>query len=1123
MGRTGRHMLQLKHIRKAYKTSDFTQVALDDVSVTFRDSEFVAVLGPSGSGKTTMLNVLGGLDHADSGDIVVNGVSTRDFTSKDWDTYRNHRIGFVFQSYNLIPHQSVLANVELALTLSGVGRAERRRRATKALQQVGLGEHLHKRPSQLSGGQMQRVAIARALVNDPDIVLADEPTGALDTETGIQVMDILKDVSKDRLVVMVTHNPELAKEYATRIVRVRDGRVVDDTNPLTPAELAAAEVPADSRQKGKPKRHASMSYLTALSLSFNNLWSKKGRTILTAFAGSIGIIGIAAILAISNGVNAYIAKVEQDTLSNYPLEITRSSADPTSLMTSMMSAQGNATDTTTKAPTNTPSGSDQIPETTSVSDMFSEIKSNDLKSFRQFLESGGNGIWDHVSTISYDYGITPYIYSSDTSSGVTRLGTLEDSSSTSSLSKARSSLGMSQNLSAFEEMMDDQDLLSSQYDVVAGSWPTAANEAVLVLGKDGSISDYTLYMMGVLDPNQLRSLVDSVGSTNAQVDVPDTSVDFTYDDALGMTFKFVSPSSLYQKNEQSGTWTDMSSDADFMKNVVDNDSTTLKIVGVVRPNATTETTSLSEGVAYTHALTLQLMQQAAGSQIVQDQMAKPDVDVFTGKTFDELRNQGTDSFDMSSIFSIDQDALKKAFTFDQSSFESALGDTSVDLSGMDLSSVEQNMDLSDLNLDTGPVSSVFDADTMAKLMAEAPQPDLSDVLDQQDSAQTSVVGEAANKLAQDFFAWFTKDDNFKKYKADDGTADFQKAWEDYSASDQGKAAIEEFNAVAQVGGNELQSKLQDAMSGYITNQLAPYIQQQMDSLVQQAAQAMTAQLATALQSKMAAATQSFSSELSIAISSQIQSKMGNISTALQDSLSMDPAAFTNAIHFNMTQDDLTSLLMNYAEGSQLSYDNNLQKLGYADESNPQQIDLYPKSFDDKTAVLNIIDEYNQDAKDAGQDQKVISYSDMVGTLMSSVTDIVNLVSDVLIAFVSISLVVSSIMIAIITYISVLERKKEIGILRAMGASKFNVASVFNAETVIEGLISGVFAILVVLALEGPVNAYVLSWKNVPNIMALSPLNAIVLIAISVGLTLLAGLIPSTMAARRDPVEALRSE
>lgn len=1122
MGRTGRHMLQLKHIRKAYKTSDFTQVALDDVSVTFRDSEFVAVLGPSGSGKTTMLNVLGGLDHADSGDIVVNGVSTRNFTSKDWDTYRNHRIGFVFQSYNLIPHQSVLSNVELALTLSGVGRAERRRRATKALQQVGLGEHLHKRPSQLSGGQMQRVAIARALVNDPDIVLADEPTGALDTETGIQVMDILKDVSKDRLVVMVTHNPELAKEYATRIVRVRDGRVVDDTNPLTLAELAAAEVPADSRQKGKPKRHASMSYLTALSLSFNNLWSKKGRTILTAFAGSIGIIGIAAILAISNGVNAYIAKVEQDTLSNYPLEITRSSADATSLMTSMMSAQGNATDTTTKAPTNTPSGSDQIPETTSVSDMFSEIKSNDLKSFREFLESGGNGIWDHVSTISYDYGITPYIYSSDTSSGVTRLGTLEDLSSTSSLSKARSSLGISQNLSAFEEMMDDQDLLSSQYDVVAGNWPTAANEAVLVLGKDGSISDYTLYMMGVLDPNQLRSLVDSVGSTNAQVDVPDTSVDFTYDDALGMTFKFVSPSSLYQKNEQSGTWTDMSFDADFMKNVVDNDSTTLKIVGVVRPNATTETTSLSEGVAYTHALTLQLMQQAAGSRIVQEQMAKPDVDVFTGKTFDELRNQGTDSFDMSSIFSIDQDALKKAFAFDQSSFESALGDTSVDLSGMDLSSVEQNMDFSDLNLDTSSVSSVFDADTMAKLMAGAPQPDLSAVLDQQDSAQTSAVGEAANKLIKDFWAWFTKDGNLQKYEADDGKAAL-KVWEDYSTSDQGKAAIEEFNAVAQVGGDELQSKLQDAMSNYVTNQLAPYIQQQMDSLVQQAAQAMTAQLATALQSKMAAATQSFSSELSTAISSQLQSKMGNISTALQDSLSVDPTAFTSAIHFNMTQDDLTSLLMNYAEGSQLSYDNNLQKLGYADESNPQQIDLYPKSFDDKTAVLNIIDEYNQDAKDAGQDQKVISYSDMVGTLMSSVTDIVNLVSDVLIAFVSISLVVSSIMIAIITYISVLERKKEIGILRAMGASKFNVASVFNAETVIEGLISGVFAILVVLALEGPVNAYVLSWKNVPNIMALSPLNAIVLIAISVGLTLLAGLIPSTMAARRDPVEALRSE
>ncbi|MGN0287953.1 MAG: ABC transporter ATP-binding protein, partial [Atopobiaceae bacterium] len=410
-------MLQLKHIRKAYKTSDFTQVALNDVSVTFRDSEFVAVLGPSGSGKTTMLNVLGGLDHADSGDIVVNGVSTHDFKSKDWDTYRNHRVGFVFQSYNLIPHQSVLSNVELALTLSGVGRQERRVRATKALQQVGLGDHLHKHPNQLSGGQMQRVAIARALVNDPDIVLADEPTGALDTQTGIQVMNILKDVAKDRLVVMVTHNPELAQQYATRIVRVQDGHIVDDSNPLTSEEMARAENPGDDRQRAKSRRKASMSFLTALALSFNNLWSKKGRTLLTAFAGSIGIIGIAAILAVSNGVNNYIAKVEQDTLSNYPLQITQSSTDASSLMTGMMSAQGNTEGIGSSSDEQSnPSGDDQIPETNAVSTMFSEIKSNDLKSFKQFLDSGGNGITSHVSTIGYKYGITPMIYSSDTSS-----------------------------------------------------------------------------------------------------------------------------------------------------------------------------------------------------------------------------------------------------------------------------------------------------------------------------------------------------------------------------------------------------------------------------------------------------------------------------------------------------------------------------------------------------------------------------------------------------------------------------------------------------------------------------------------------------------------------------------
>ncbi|MGN0056403.1 MAG: ATP-binding cassette domain-containing protein [Atopobiaceae bacterium] len=1116
-------MLQLKHIRKAYKTSDFTQVALDDVSVTFRDSEFVAVLGPSGSGKTTMLNVLGGLDHADSGDIVVNGVSTHDFKSKDWDTYRNHRVGFVFQSYNLIPHQSVLSNVELALTLSGVGRMERRARATKALQQVGLGDHLHKRPNQLSGGQMQRVAIARALVNDPDIVLADEPTGALDTQTGIQVMNILKDVAKDRLVVMVTHNPELAQQYATRIVRVQDGRIVDDSNPLTSEEMARAENPGDDRQQAKSRRKASMSFLTALALSFNNLWSKKGRTLLTAFAGSIGIIGIAAILAVSNGVNNYIAKVEQDTLSNYPLQITQSSTDATSLMSGMMSAQGN-TEGNSEDEQSNPSGDDQIPETNAVSTMFSEIKSNDLKSFKRFLDSGGNGITSHVSTIGYKYGITPMIYSSDTSSKVTRLGTLVDSSS-SSMSKAGRSLGMGgSGLTSFEEMMDDQDLLSSQYDVVAGQWPTAANEAVLVLGKDGTISDYTLYMLGVLDPSQLESLIESIGSSDTQVDVPDTSVDFTYNDALGMTFKVLSPAYTYQKNTQSNTWTDMSSDSDYMRQVLDDDAIDLKIVGVIRPNDTTETTSLDEGVAYTHALTTQLMQNSSGSQIVQEQLANPSVDVFTGKTFDELRTQGTNSFDMSSIFSIDQDALKKAFSFDTDALQKSLASSgNVDLSGVDMSSLASSMDLSDLQLDTSGMSSVFDVDTIEKLMAGAPQPDLSKLLDAADPAQATAVGDAASKLAQDFFAWYTADGNMQKYVDSDGNPDFNAAWEAYSASDQGKAAIDEFGRVAQMSGNDLQQKLQAAMQDYITSSLAPYLQQQMSQLMLQAAQVMTAQLTQALQSRMAAATQSLGSQLSSAISSQLQSQMGNLTSALQDSFSVDPSAFANAIHFNMTQDDLTSLLMNYAQGSQTSYESNLEKLGYADEADPTEIDLYPKSFDDKTAILGIIDDYNQQAKDEGQDQKVINYTDMVGTLMSSVTDIVHLVSDVLIAFVSISLVVSSIMIAIITYISVLERKKEIGILRAMGASKLNIANVFNAETIIEGLISGVFAILVVLAVEPPVNAYVMSWKHVPDIMALSPMNAVVLICISVGLTLLAGLIPSTIAARRDPVEALRSE
>ena len=1154
-------MLELHQIKKTYATEGFTQVALDGVSVTFRDNEFVAVLGPSGSGKTTMLNILGGLDHADSGEIVVNGVSTKDFSSKDWDTYRNHRVGFVFQSYNLIPHQSVLSNVELALTLSGVGRAERERRALSALADVGLAEHARKRPSQLSGGQMQRVAIARALVNDPDIVLADEPTGALDTQTSVQVMDILKRIASDRLVVMVTHNPELAERYATRIVRVRDGRVEGDTDPFDPARPETAQgrgatvalpvagnetvaMPAqsapsaasapgtgrgaaradDAHERGKSRRHASMGFLTALSLSANNLWSKKGRTILTAFAGSIGIIGIAAILAISNGVNNYIAKTEEDALSHYPLAITQGSANVSELMGQMGAS---ATESDGTGQQGGVSGGDEIPESTVVSDMFSQVRLNDLASFKAFLDSGQSGVEEHASSIEYKYGIYPKMYAADTSKGVTRLGS-PLSSGQSSMQQAGASLGLSSSSSAegFEELLDDQALLDSQYDVVAGSWPTGEDEAVLVLDANGKISDYTLYCLGVLDPQQLKDLVDSISASGERPALPDTHVGLTYDDALGLTFKVVDPSSCYQYNADTATWTDMTGDEGFMRGVVDS-AMTLRVVGVVRPNATTQNTSMQEGVAYTHALTQRLMADAASSQIVRQQLDDPDVDVFTGKTFEELRSASGASFDMSQIFSVDEDALKGAFSFDQDKFAQAMSSSGdgLDLSGMDLS----GMDLSGLDLsgvDTSSLSSVFSSEAVARLVADAPQPDLSKLAADVDPSRQQAVTEAAQRLADGFGDYWLA--NMAKYTKTDQNGghyyDWQAAWSDYTTVDpEGRQRYAEAVAAVSTGTDDFSAKLRSVMQDYLTDQFAPYFSERMGALMSQAAEAMAQQLAVALQTQMQSAVGALGSQLSAAISSQMQGQMEGLSSAMADSFSVDADAFRNAIHFNLTQEDLTSLLTNYANASSLTYENNLTTLGYADESDPHEIDIYPRSFSDKEDVLKIVDGYNDRMRAQGEDDKVISYTDLMGTLLSSVTDIVNLVSTVLIAFVSISLVVSSIMIAIITYISVLERKKEIGILRAMGASKLNVANIFNAETFIEGLVSGVFAILVVLVAEVPVNRFVYGWKHVSGIMALSPANAAVLIVISVVLTLVAGIIPSTIAARRDPVEALRSE
>ena len=1115
-------MIEIRDITKTYTTGDLVQRALDGVSVTFRANEFVAVLGPSGSGKTTFLNILGGFDRADSGDIVVNGVSTRDYGDAEWDAYRNHRVGFIFQSYNLIPHQTVLANVELALTLAGVDRAERTRRATAALERVGLGAHVNKKPSQLSGGQMQRVAIARALVNDPEIVLADEPTGALDTETGIQVMDLLAEVARERLVIMVTHNPQLAEDYASRIVRIQDGRMVGDTNPVTADELSSARAAEAAHPDAAPSRRSSMSLLTALSLSFNNLMTKKGRTIMTAFAGSIGIMGIAAILALSNGVNGYIAKVEQDTLSSYPLTIARQSYDLTSMMTGDAGADGtggdgdsSASDADGDAARGEGGGKSEkvdpkkpIPVFTMLSDMFASVKSNDMASFKAFLDEDAKELDGEVSAIQYDYGITPLVYRADADGGDPVQ--VSPNAMSTAMSGGASSGAMAGTMmsgtTAFSEMIDNPALLDEQYDVVAGRWAKAADECVLVLSSRGKISDFNLYSIGALDPAELNRMVDSTMSGSGEVDVPAVKADFTYDDALGASFKVLSPSDSYRKNAETGGWTDMSDDAAFMAQQVAN-GLDLKVVGVVQPSPTAKSAALSQGSAYTHALTEGLMARAANSEIVRQQLADPEVDVFTGKPFATLQEEAKQGVDLASLFTVDESGLRSAFKVDASKLAAGL-----DLSGFNLAGV----DLGGIDID---VSGALGSIDLSSVLAGAPMPDLEGILgDLQndpvlDKTQLEQVVDLSGQFAQRFLtAWLPAHGEGLRPIGPDFGKKLVEQFAAYAASDAPEGGAALLEQVGEVAGETVSERLEQIVRAYVENDLAPYMAKALQGVAEQVGAQLSAAIGAQLQEGLGRAMAAMAPQFAQRLAANMQS-----------AFSVDGAAFANAIHFNMDAEDLASLMASYANAGKLTYANNLSTLGYADPSDPQAVSIYPVDFQAKDAVLSAIDRYNQEMRDSGQEDKTIVYTDYMGVLMGSVTSIVNMISLVLIAFVSISLVVSSIMIGIITYISVLERKKEIGILRAMGASKRNVANVFNAETFIEGLISGVLAIAVVVAVSFPVNAWALAEHQVENVMQLPVASALGLILISVLLTVVAGLIPSRSAARRDPVEALRSE
>ena len=1079
-------MLQIKNVYKEYRTGNLVQKALDDVSLNLRDNEFVAILGPSGSGKTTLLNIIGGLDRYDKGDLIINGVSTKKYKDRDWDSYRNHTIGFVFQSYNLIPHQTILANVELALTISGVPRNKRREKAIKALEQVGLAEQIHKKPNQLSGGQMQRVAIARALVNDPDIVLADEPTGALDSETSIQVMELLKEVAKDRLVVMVTHNPELAENYATRIVNIKDGKILSDTNPY------AIEKEKHKKPVHKNLGKTSMSFFTSLALSFNNLKTKKGRTILTSFAGSIGIIGIALILSLSNGVNTYIQSVEEDTLSEYPLQIQSSGIDVSSLLMGASSGDSESDET------------GDINVSKRLTSMFSTIGSNDLKSLKQYLESDDCPINEYAKDIEYTYDVTPIIYNSDTEN----LRKLNPDTTFSSLGmgsgqSANSMMSSMMSTNVFFQMPNDEKLYESQYDVKAGKWPSNYNECVLVLTSQGNISDFLLYTLGLRDYSELDNIVTQF-SNGKDVDTPDDLGAYSYDDILGVTFKLINSSDCYEYDEEYKIWRDKTDNEEYMKDIVENGED-LKIVGIVQPKEGATSTMLSSGICYPASLTDYVIENAKNSKIVQEQLENPEVNVFTGKRFDATDEEN--SFDMNSLIDVDTDAMRSAFKIDESKIDVDFGNLNNVLSQNSLPSLDINDIISNIKFS-------MSSEDIQKLMSDLldgyetyiqknPEADISQVGKQlSDYLQSKEVSELLNKKIQEIILE-NGSLTLTQEQMQEILTEILKEYEKY-VNDNELITVEDLNKylMEYLDSEDAKNIIADNMSEIIKSQ---DIDTQISNIMEEYMQTAIGSMSSSLQREMEASIQ-------------------NLSRSITSAISIDESTLVGAFHMKMNEEELSELFNSLMSTETVTYESNLKQLNYADLDEPSGINIYPKDFEGNNEITNLLNEYNERMKEEGNEDKVISFTDMVGTLMSSVTTIVDTISYVLIAFVAISLVVSSIMIGVITYISVLERRKEIGILRAMGASKHNVAQVFNAETIIIGALAGIIGVGITLLLIIPINYIIGILSNGADVRAALPVAAgIALIVISIVLTLIGGIIPSRKAAKEDPVLALRSE
>lgn len=1239
-------MLELREISKSYVTSALTQVALDDVSVTFRDNEFVAILGASGSGKTTMLNVIGGLDHFDSGDLVIDGVSTAHYKNRDWDAYRNARVGFVFQSYNLIPHQSVVANVELALTLSGVSRGQRRRRALAALETVGLAEHSHKRPSQLSGGQMQRVAIARALINDPEIVLADEPTGALDSTTSVQVMDLLQEVARQRLVIMVTHNPELAHQYATRIVELADGRIISDSDPVVGeledadgddgdaegagdgagdggakgagrgAARAAREAAAlnddtaqlpiisageqgdgsaaesngaaegdgatenggategdganegtggavgrkesqhrtsrrrtdraakrrghnknrvDVSRPGRRPRRVSMGPLTALGLSFTNLMTKKGRTAMTSFAGSIGIIGIALVLALASGANNYIITTQERAMASYPLTIERVGMDLTGVLST--SAAGEA------APND-----GKIHTASQLSNVTASMKTNDLTSLQSYLKGNGGDINKYVRTIEYNYGINPRIYLPKSSKGPVQVNpdvTFAEGSTNFGAFQSMTSTNI------FKQLANDRSLYENSYDVVSGRWPTAVNELVVALDSNGRLPERLEYTLGLRDYGQLQNAMAKLRQ-NEGVKLKNTAATWAPQQILGAKFKLVNVPDLYKYDAKYKVWSARDNDAAALKQIVAA-GTDLKVVGIVKPASSGggfgQSSVLSPGIYYTGALTQQVIAKAAASPIVKQQLADPKRNVFTGKTFEEeAKEHANPQIDLSSLITIDQDKLTAAFKFDPSSINAGLNN--LDFSGMDLSGAVGNvqLDLSSLDLSQMPAidlngldASKLDYSSLQKQFPQLANIDLAKVVQAAlangaiKPGGSQALSNILTQVVGGFIPWYAQHGG-----DDDGGGPGAPGQADPAKI---AAAVTKYLQTEQV-----QKLLAPIFSGDTIidrAKLTANLTQALgnDPAVQQIAENVSADLASQISSKVASALSStvttalskavgqllqsslnqLMTTLQTQLTAQVQNAMGQIMGNLSSAMQVDASKLKDAFKFNMKPAEIAALLTQLLNPNATTARANLLTLGYARADQPERIDIYPKSFADKDHVKSILASYNAEAKAAKQTDKVIVYSDLVGMLMSSITNIINIVTALLVAFVSISLVVSSIMIGIITFISVLERRKEIGILRSIGASKADIRRVFNAETLIVGALAGLLGVGVSVLVTIPANIYVADRFGVQDIATLPVSAGVILVVISMALTFLAGLLPASKAAREDPVEALRGE